>query len=376
MKLSRIGLFAPVMLMLGACAQKTDVRIAVHIDSAESTTLYLSRLDFGRSSVIDSSKVAQGHSVKCFRVAQGAVPTFYTVNISGHGSITLLAQQGERIELKLNAERINGYSVSGSPESERVRLMAVNFANSRRRVDSLSRIADPMRADHLLTQELEQQRRFYSEMIMQNPMSKANVMAIYLKYDEGLYLFSSSDDLPIIKTVASAMNALYPESDYSQGMVNDVKRIERLLNRAKLRQVMNDLEQQLPALSLEQPDGQQRQLSELKGKVVLLDFWHTQNANCLMENRELLSIYQQYASKGLEVYQVAIDSSRTQWVQALEEHRLPWVSVWAGHNAAALMTYNVSKIPSNYLIGRDHATILGKDLYGDKLRKALKSHLK
>ena len=135
------------MLMLGACAQKTDVRIAVHIDSAESTTLYLSRLDFGRSSVIDSSKVAQGHSVKRFRVAQGAEPTFYTVNISGHGSVTLLAQQGERIELKLNAERINGYSVGGSPESERVRLMAVNFANSRRRVDSLSRIADPMRAD-------------------------------------------------------------------------------------------------------------------------------------------------------------------------------------------------------------------------------------
>ena len=365
-----------MMLVLGSCAHKSDVRIAVRIDSAESTTLYLSRLDFGRSSIIDSARVRQGHSVKHFWVAQGAEPTFYTVTVAGHGSVTLLAKEAERIELSLNAERINGYSVSGSPESERVRLMAVNFAQSRQRVDSLSRIADPLAADQQLTQELERQRRFYSDMIMQEPMSKANVMAIYLKYDEGLYLFGSSDDLPIIKTVASAMNALYPESDYSQGMLNDVKRIERMLSRMKLRQVMDGLEQQLPELSLEQPNGQERQLSSLKGKVVLLDFWLTQNPACLMENRELLSIYRQYAAQGLEVYQVSIDSSRTQWAQAMDEHQLPWVSVWGGQNAAALMTYNVSKIPSNYLIDREQTTILGKDLYGDKLRKALKSHLK
>ena len=206
-------------------------------------------------------------------------------------------------------------------------------------------------------------------------MSKASVMAIYQKFDESLYVFGSSDDLLLIKTVASAMNALYPESGYAKGMVNDVKRIEKMIATAKLKTVIAESETSIPDLEIEDRNGRKISLSSLKGKVVLLDFWLTQNTNSLMENRELLNIYNQYKQKGFEIYQVALDSDRSKWLEALDTHKFPWINVCEGlQGSYAASVFNVQQIPANYLIDRDQR-IIGKNLYGDKLAEKLKKTL-
>lgn len=376
MKILRVGIFAPIAIAatLLSCGKQTDVRLTVNIDTPESTTLYLSKLDYGRTSAIDSVRVGNGHSSKHFRIAQSAEPSFYTVSMSGYGTITLLTAQSERITLNVDSRRMNAYTVEGSQGSERVRQIAVNFAQSKHRIDSLRRLPRAQAEDQMEL-EAENQRKHYREFIMQDPMSMANVMAIYLKYDEGLFLFNSSNDLPIIKTVASAMNALYPESSYAVGMLNDVKRIERLISRSKVNDIISQLDSQIPDIELETTNGQTRKLSDLKGKMVLLAFWHSQNTNCLMDNRELQDIYQQFKAKGLEIYQVGLDTSRTQWAAAVAEHNLPWVSVYGGDNAQAAVNYNIAQIPANYLIDRKQQNILGKNLRGEALRKALTDNL-
>lgn len=376
MKFHKIGIFAPIAIAatLGSCGKQTDVRLNVHIDSPENTTIYLSKLDFGRSAAIDSARVSSGHSTKKFRIAQSAEPSFYTVTVGNYGTVTLLAEQSENITLTLNPKALNSYTVSGSDGSERVRQIAVTFAQSRHRLDSLSRLPRAQ-AEEQMEQEVQQQKAHFREFIMQNPMSMANAMAIYLKYHDGLYLFDSSDDLPIIKTVASAINALYPESSYATGMLNDVKRIERLISRSKVNDMMSQLDSQLPDIELETITGQPRKLSELKGKLVLLSFWHSQHPESLMDNRDLLEIYPQLKARGLEVYQVGLDSSRTQWANAVAEHKLPWISVFGGDNALPAITYNVSQLPTTYLIDRKQQNVLGKNLRGDKLRKTITDNL-
>lgn len=373
---------AAVAVLLVSCSPKTDVIITVTATSAEQTVLYLSQQNFKGTKIIDSVRLSEGKNVKKFRLHQDIEPTFYTVGIRNKGAITLLASQSEQIALSFSTNNLLSYKVEGSEGSKRVQTLSIEFAKSKQRIDELraelaKTTIKTIRSS--IENEIEEvyatQKDFNSKFIWENPMSKASVMAIYQKFDNNMYLFDSSDDLHLIKTVASAMNALYPESDYAKGMLDDVKNIERIITSAKIRQMVAESEQSIPDLEIEDRNGKLIKLSSLKGKVVLLDFWHSQNTECLMENRELLGIYSQFKPKGFEVYQIAMDDSRTKWIEAVDKNKLPWISVFENSNQSyASAVYNVQQVPANYLIDRN-LNIVGKNLFGNELRKKLSNLL-
>ncbi|MGE0078635.1 MAG: thioredoxin-like domain-containing protein [Bacteroidales bacterium] len=366
-----------------SCSNKDAVTISVKVKSYENSVLYFSRLDFNQSVILDSVKISEGDNTKKFKVKQGAEPTFYTVNVKNSGAITLLAEQGEKITVTFDTKNALDYSVNGSPSSLKVQTLAVSFAESKLKIEELSKeyVKSESESRKLELQKefdsiVKEQKEFNLKFIKDNPLSKANVMAIYQKYNDNLYLFDSSDDLITIKTVASALMALYPESDYTKGMINDVKRIEKIIANRKMQNMINNAEISIPDLEIPNKDGVKVKLSSLKGKVILLDFWVTGNTGSLLDNRELLEIYSQYKSKGFEVYQIALDESREEWQNVIENANLPWISVCEGGKGShAALVYNVSQIPANYLIGRNQ-TIIGKNLYGSSLKKALANALK
>jgi hypothetical protein len=65
------------------------------------------------------------------------------------------------------------------------------------------------------------------------------------------------------------------------------------------------------------------------------------------------------------------------WVSAVQEQRLPWVSVcdFKGEYSPLLHAYNIRKLPSNFLIDRE-GKIIGKDLYSNGLAKQLEKIFK
>ncbi|MGN0092197.1 MAG: peroxiredoxin family protein, partial [Alistipes sp.] len=75
--------------------------------------------------------------------------------------------------------------------------------------------------------------------------------------------------------------------------------------------------------------------------------------------------------------QVSVDTVKSTWINAVQEQRLPWISVcdFRGEASPLLGTYNIKKLPSNYLIDRN-GTIIGKDLYSKALEKRLAEILK
>lgn len=368
-----------IAILSTSCNNKDRVIINVNVKALEKSMLYIARLDFKQSVIIDSVKISAGDVSKKFRIKQGIEPTFYTLSLKNGGAITLLAEQNENITVNFDSKNTLNYSVSGSTGSLKVQTLSTTFAKSKLQIDELSKKyvkSESLEEKKALSEEFEKifsaQKEFNINFIKENHMSKANIMAIYQKYNENLYLFNSSDDLLTMKTVASAWIALYPESDYSQGMKEDIKRIEKTITDSKLQRLIAESEIAIPELEIPNKNGLMVKLSSLKGKVVLLDFWITGNSSSLLDNRELLEIYSKYKSKGFEVYQVALDDSREEWINVIDSANLPWISVCKGdaEGSNAALLYNVQQIPANYLIDKNQA-IIGKNLYGSDLKKAL-----
>jgi len=129
-----------------------------------------------------------------------------------------------------------------------------------------------------------------------------------------------------------------------------------------------------PEVILSDTTGKDIALSGLRGKYVLLDFWAGWCGPCRMENPNILKNYLKYKDKGFEVYQVSLDRSRSDWVNAIKKDNLIWYNVsdlkYFQSEAAAI--YNIDRIPKGFLLD-PNGVIIAKDieLRGNRLGEKL-----
>jgi peroxiredoxin len=107
-------------------------------------------------------------------------------------------------------------------------------------------------------------------------------------------------------------------------------------------------------LSLPDLNGKMISLSELKGKVILIDFWASWCGPCRHNNPRLLKIYNKYHGKGLEIYGISLDEDMTDWKKAVRHDRLNWIQVIddKGWQAPSASVYGVDMIPSSFLLDK------------------------
>ncbi len=131
-------------------------------------------------------------------------------------------------------------------------------------------------------------------------------------------------------------------------------------------------------------DSSEMKLSDLNGKLVLIDFWASWCGPCRRENPTVVSAYENYKDKefkngnGFTVFSVSLDNNKSAWGKAIEADKLSWdyhVSDLKGWKAKYAAVYSVGSIPSNFLIDSD-GVIVAKDLRGPALERALKGLLK
>ena len=129
-----------------------------------------------------------------------------------------------------------------------------------------------------------------------------------------------------------------------------------------------------PDLEFPDPDGKMRKLSDLRGKVVLLDFWASWCGPCRRENPNVTNIYNKYHDQGFEVFSVSLDSDAASWKRAIEADKLVWpnhVSDLKKWQSKAAAMYGVSSIPSTFLLDKE-GRIVQRNLRGADLEKAVK----
>ena len=107
-------------------------------------------------------------------------------------------------------------------------------------------------------------------------------------------------------------------------------------------------------IALTDNHGRLRKLTDLKGKVVLLDFQAFAAEGSLKRIMMMRDIYNKYHDRGFEIYQVSFDPEEHFW--KTKTAALPWVSVWDGNGtrSAVLSQYNVQTLPTFFLIDRNN----------------------
>lgn len=119
-------------------------------------------------------------------------------------------------------------------------------------------------------------------------------------------------------------------------------------------------------------------LSDLRGKVVLVDFWASWCKPCRRENPTVVKMYHKYKNKGFDIFSVSLDKSADRWKQAIAQDGLVWKShvsdlkFWS--NAAA-KAWGVSSIPATFLLDKE-GNVIGRNLRGAALEAKLAEVLK
>ncbi|MCB0677466.1 MAG: AhpC/TSA family protein [Saprospiraceae bacterium] len=182
--------------------------------------------------------------------------------------------------------------------------------------------------------------------------------------------------LNVLKTAQTKMSEAYPTSEYSNDFATFVAQTEATVAQQMASERIA-VGQEAPDIRLPNPQGKEMALSELRGKVVLLDFWASWCGPCRRENPNVVRVYNKYKDRGFTVFSVSLDgldsrtkarfsseeqaqqqleSSRDRWVKAIEQDGLPWqyhVSDLKKWECAPAQEYGVRSIPRTFLIDRD-----------------------
>ncbi len=127
-----------------------------------------------------------------------------------------------------------------------------------------------------------------------------------------------------------------------------------------------------PDFTQQTPEGEDLTLSELRGKVVLVDFWASWCGPCRRENPNVVKVYDKYKAQGFEILGVSLDKQKSRWLQAIEKDQLTWkqVSDLKGWQNDVAKLYGVRSIPSTILLDAE-GKIIARNLRGSALEAKL-----
>ncbi len=375
MKKSTVLLALSAALLLCGC-RSSKVRISGRFVGNDAKTVYLEQVTPLAQSVIDSTALDKEGNYRLFLKTAPQSPALYNIIYNGE-RIPLFLAAGDRLTVSSVGNVVRNYTVEGSEESELLRRFYQPFVTGAQNLDKLAlRLSNAglSEADRkaLLkeyTAEYYRIRREQLHFIIENKASLAAVYALYQRLPGDTYLFNGDSDVVYFRTVAEALEQSYPESPYLQSLLAEITRMDARINLSS-----NIAETGYPDLEMPDIYGKPIRLSSLAGKVILLDFWSAELGNSNALNAELKEIYAKYAESNtpFEVYQVAIDTSKPLWITAVQEQRLPWISVsdLRGKASTSLGMYNVQKLPTNFLIDKE-GTLVARDIYGKSLEAKL-----
>jgi thiol-disulfide isomerase/thioredoxin len=189
-----------------------------------------------------------------------------------------------------------------------------------------------------------------------------------------------SKNLDVLKNVSKAFNKRFPGSPLAANMESQLIQIENGYQQYLASGNIESSESPAeiaPQISMKNPDGKIINLSDLKGKYVLIDFWASWCGPCRKENPNVVRLYNEYKDKGFTVFSVSLDNDPNAWKAAILRDGLVWpnhVSDLLKWQTPLIELYGFNSIPHTVLID-ETGKVIAKNLRGASLEQKLKEIL-
>ena len=356
---------AAVVLTICSCTGRS-FNVSGTITEAKDSVLYLENMSLSGPVAIDSVKLSESGTFSFSQQAPEA-PEFYRLRIAGQ-IINLAVDSTEQIKVDAQYPTMSAvYDVSGSDECAKIKELALHQMDLQRQVDAIIAAPDlgveAVRdsVERVVTAYKEQVKREY---IFSQPMRAYAYYALFqtlrLGQMESLIFNprSNEQDVKVFAAVATSWDTYYPNAERGKNLHNiaieGMKNI-RILQQRQLSNIDPSLVNVSNVIDINLPDnkGQQRRLTDLKGKVVLLDFHVFASEGSTARIMQLRDIYNKFHAQGLEIYQVSLDPDEHFW--KTQTAALPWVCVRdeRGPQSDYVVSYNIQSIPTFFLLGRN-----------------------
>lgn len=112
-----------------------------------------------------------------------------------------------------------------------------------------------------------------------------------------------------------------------------------------------------PSIELPGLDGGVHSLSDLRGKVVLLNFWATWCEPCIIEMPSLQRLYSTFRERGLVVLAVGVDGTMEDFRKKRDLMSLAF-PIWVDAPGAIKKRYGLTGVPESFVIGRDGKLVM------------------
>ncbi|MFT3886393.1 MAG: TlpA disulfide reductase family protein [Flavobacteriales bacterium] len=365
---------AALIAALGCAAAGGQRTLSARIEGGAGKMLYFDRFQGNRPVHVDSVKLDdKGDGV----LKLPKLPLdFYALTLGDKDMLVLVLDTADQVKVSAKADSLQApISVEGSAQTD---LLYGFFQEGRTFEAKRQSLIDRLNADRSDTVALGELNRvnagFYArnKQFAQEHKSSPAVLS-------AMRNLNIQQDLPLFLEVRDALAKSIPASEYFIGYRDQVDRTKQQMDAMKAQEEQMARMDNLvpvggaaPDFQQNTPEGRALSLSELKGKVVLVDFWASWCRPCRMEMPNVKKVYAKYHAKGFEILGVSLDREKEAWTDAIKQDGLPWLHVsdlqfW---NNAAAQQYGVSSIPYTVLVGRD-GKVIAKNLRGPELDQKL-----
>lgn len=359
-----IALAVVAVLGMASCNEK-KFHVNGTIGNAADSTLYFENMSLNGPVVVDSVKLSADGTF-AFDDKAPTAPEFYRLRIAGQ-IINIAIDSTETVSVKAEYPGMaSQYEVSGSEDCSRIKqltLMQMALQAQLNAIASNPQLGADAVNDSVARVVEAYKTRVKTDYIFKEPMKASSYFALFQTLNAGgqsVLIFnprSSEQDVKVFAAVATSWDTFYPNEERGENLHNiaieGMKDIRIIKSKQAQGVIAADKVNTTGIIDFTLTDnkGNERRLSSLQGKVVMLDFHLFAGEKSLQRIMMLRELYNKYHAAGLEIYQVSVDSDEHFW--KTQTAALPWICTRVDDDSRVLQLYNVQQVPTFFLLDRN-----------------------